>query len=364
MDNHRYAVIMAGGSGTRLWPMSRSAKPKQLLRLCPDGRSLLQESVRRLKGLFDYENIYIIAAENHLPPIAADLSELPNRNLIGEPTGRDTANAVGLSAAILHARDPHAVMGIFTADHLIEPKEKFQLAVRTAFETIENHPEYLCTFGIKPTCAHTGLGYIHRGAQIIDAPVSVHRVIAFKEKPDLATAQTYLASGQYYWNSGMFVWKTATILDQLAENLPENTARLKQIAQHYPNNGWNELAQKVYPQLKKISIDFAVMEKAKHVLVVELDCRWADVGSWSELEKITGLDPYGNAVLAKVTSTIDSRNNVIISSQPDHLVALIGAEDLIVVHTNDATLVCPKNQAQKIKELVAKLDQSDLKRYT
>jgi mannose-1-phosphate guanylyltransferase len=352
----RYAVIMAGGSGTRLWPMSRATRPKQLLPLCPDGRSLLRESVRRLSGLFAYEDIFIIAAKHHLKPIAEDLKELPKENLIGEPVGRDTANAVGLSAAILAARDPEATMGIFTADHLIEPIETFEAAMGLAYEMAEKHPEYLCTFGIKPTSPHTGLGYVHRGQAMEGSSAGTYKVQGFKEKPDLATAQQYLASGEYYWNSGMFVWKVSTILDQLKQHLPQNTGLLIELGKSYGQAGWDTKAAEIYPQLQKISIDFAVMEKAPKVMVVELACRWADVGSWPELEKVTGLDESGNAILSNLVGMMESKNNVIVSSEADHLVTLIGVEDMIVVHTPDATLVCSKSQAQKIKDMVAMVE--------
>jgi len=350
----RYAVIMAGGSGTRLWPMSRTDRPKQLLPLCPDGRSLLRESIRRLSGLFSSQDIFVIAAKHHLPAIAKDLVELPAENLIGEPVGRDTANAVGLSAAILGARDPEATMGIFTADHLIEPIETFGAAMGLAYEMAEKHPEYLCTFGIKPTSPHTGLGYVHRGQPMDKA--GTYEVLEFKEKPDLTTAREYVASGEYYWNSGMFVWKISTILEQLRRLLPQNAERLMELGKNYNQAGWEAMAEEVYPKLQKISIDFAVMEKAKRVMVVELDCRWADVGSWPELEKITGLDENGNAVLAKLVTMMESHHNVIVSSEADHLMTLIGVNEMIVVHTPDATLICSKSQAQKIKDMVAMLE--------
>lgn len=360
----RFAVIMAGGSGTRLWPMSRSSKPKQLLKLTPDGKSLLQASVQRLLGLFDLKNIYIITAADHVPAIREEFPEFPDENLIGEPVGRDTANAVGLSAAVLAARSPDCLMGIFTADHLIEPVDQFQKTVKTAFDHIEAQPESLATFGIKPTWAHTGLGYVHRGRLIGGSSIPTHHVLAFKEKPDQPTALSYVESGEYYWNSGMFVWRAATILDLLKRHLPENAEKLIDLGRQFGQDHWKKKAGEIYPQLKKISIDFAVMEKAQNVLVVEMNCRWVDIGSWSELENLTGLDDKGNALLAKCISTIDSRNNVIISSQDHHLIALIGIHDSIIVHTPDATLVCPKCEAQQIKQLVAQLEQQYEKKFT
>jgi len=355
---------MAGGSGTRLWPMSRSSKPKQLLRLTADGKSLLHVSLDRLLGLFDCKDIYIITAADHVAAIREEIPEFPAENLIGEPIGRDTANAIGLSAAILAARDPECLMGVFTADHLIEPKERFQAAVKAAFDTVEQHPECLATFGIKPSWAHTGLGYIHCGPSLGHGPVPACKVLGFKEKPDQPTALGYVESGEYYWNSGMFVWKTATILSLLEQHLPDNAQKLIDLGRDFGQSHWSRKACDIYPQLKKISIDFAVMEKARDVLVVELDCRWADIGSWPELQNITGLDGQGNALLAKYVATLDSQNNVIVSAQDHHLIALIGIRDCIVVHTPDATLVCPKSEAQQIKQLVAQIEQQHEKKYT
>ena len=352
----QYAVIMAGGSGTRLWPMSRSDKPKQLLKLHPNGISLLQISVERLRGIFDPKNIYIIATAGHIDPIAKETPEIPKENLIGEPIGQDTANAVGLSAAILAERDPDCTIGIFTADHIIEPIEKFHSAVKTAFQLVEKNPQTITTFGIKPTTPHTGLGYIHRGEPLNE---NCYKVQSFKEKPDKPTAENYLASGEYYWNSGMFVWKAKTILYLLKTHLPENAGKLIALAANWPNQ-----ANEIYPTLKKISIDFAVMEKAKNAAVVELDCRWADVGSWSELQNLTGLDKDNNAILAKTLTAIDTKNSVIVSTNENHMIALIGVEDMIIIHTDDATLICPKSQAQQIKTLVANLESQNGKKYT
>ncbi len=360
----RFAVIMAGGSGTRLWPMSRENMPKQLLKLTPEGKSLLRISIERLLGMFEYGQIYIIAAEHHIAPIAKEIPELPKENLIGEPVGRDTANAVGLSAAILAAKYPRATMGIFTADHLIEPVEKFQEALRLAYEAVEKNPKYLATFGVKPTWAHTGLGYIHRGESFVENSGNIYRVTEFKEKPDYKTAEQYLASGEYYWNSGMFVWKVDTILEELSQHLPVNAEKLIELGKAYSQADWQTKAAKVYPTLEKISIDFAVMEKAENVIVVELDANWADVGNWTELKNITGLDETNSAVLADTLCRIDSHDNVIVSSDSAHLIGLIGVRDMIVIHTPDATLVCPKSESQKIKQLVAEIKDKYKGKYT
>lgn len=355
---------MAGGPGTRLWPMSRKARPKQLLPFGPNGRSLLRVSLDRLTGCFDHDHIYVIAGDDQLPAIRSELPELPDANLIGEPAARDTANAVGLACAVVAARDPDGTVCVVTADHIIEPIDRFQNAVETALAQIEARPDFLGTFGIKPTWPHPGLGYIHTGQVLDQTAVPTYTVEAFKEKPDPATAQVYLDSGQYYWNSGMFVWKAETIVHCLKTFLPQNAPLLIDLAQTFGRDGWNQSAQHVYDRLEKISIDFAVMEKARNVLVVELDCSWADVGNWSELKNVTGTDPAGNAVLAERLVAVDSRDNILVSETDTHLVAAVGVTNLIVIHTRDATLICSKDHAQKIKTLVAQLDQTFPNQYT
>lgn len=351
----RYALIMAGGQGTRLWPMSRRATPKQLLPFAHGGTSLFRTTLDRLERIFDPQNVYVIAGEDQLPPMREALGDVPEGNFIGEPSVRDTANAIGLGCAILAPKDPDGTVGVFTADHIIEPIDTFQHAVLAALNAVETHPDYLGTLGIKPRSAHPGLGYIHRGRPLGKTDVPTFEVKGFKEKPDQTTAEQYLASGEYYWNSGMFVWKLATIMAELRKHLPHNALLLEELASLFGKPDWPRRSRQVYDQLEKISIDFAVMEKAEKVLTVELDCHWADVGTWGELQNVTGLDESGNAVLADRLLAFDSKDNVVVSSQGDHLIATIGIKDLIVVHTPDATLICTKDQAQRIKELVSQL---------
>lgn len=342
----RYAVILAGGAGRRLWPLSREGRPKQLLPLIA-GKSLLQLAVERLQGLYDIRNILIVTNAEYADQVAAAVPSLPRENILGEPSGRDTANAVCLGALVVARRSPDATMAVFTADHIIRPVEEFTGCIRVACETAEAHPDALLTFGVKPTWPHTGLGYIHRGERI--GADGVYRVQAFREKPDHFTARRYVESGEYYWNSGMFVWKVATILGALRQYLPESVRRLDE-ALDSPDT--RAALNRAYPELQKISIDFAVMEKASNVIVVELTCEWLDVGSWPNLAEVSEIDEDGNAVVAASTALLDSERNVVVS-EDDHLIAMLGMDDCIVVHSKDATLVCHKSESQRLKELVA-----------
>ncbi len=353
----RYAVIMAGGSGTRLWPLSRKSRPKQLLHILGE-KSLLSLAVSRVRGLVEPENIYIVTNAQYAQAVRDESPELPAANVIGEPQGRDTANAIGLAAAILAGKDPQAVMGVFTADHIIEPVEIFGRTLGRAFELAEKRPESLITFGLEPTWAHTGLGYIHAGEPISseEDDYQAFKVRSFKEKPSGELAREYCQSGEYYWNSGMFVWQVKTILEQLQRFLPKSYTKLQQIAQNWDGDDGAETFERVFPTLEKISIDYAVMEKASAVLVVVLPCSWVDLGSWSTLSEVLGADKQGNIVAASSAELIESKNNIIVS-EDEHLFALIGVEDLVVVHSPQATLVCHKSQAQRVKELVARLEE-------
>lgn len=351
------AVIMAGGSGTRLWPLSRRDRPKQLLRLL-GGRSLLRLSYERLQGSFPDEAICVIAGQEHLPAIAAELPELPAANLIGEPCGRDTANAVALAAAVAEARWPGATMGVFTADHVISPAERFTSAVRHGLDKVAAHPSALVTFGIVPIEPSTGMGYIRRGEAL---GVGVHRVRQFKEKPDEPTARAYLSSGEYCWNSGMFAWRCETILEHIRRRLPETFEIVTSVAAEWGSERARQRLAEGYPRLQRISIDFAVMEHADNVLVVDMDVNWHDLGSWTALRAVQQVDAAGNVVSGEVVS-LDARNNVFVSDG-DHLLAAVGISDLVVVHSRDATLICRSADAQRLKELLAEVERRHGDRY-
>jgi mannose-1-phosphate guanylyltransferase len=342
----RHALIMAGGSGTRLWPLSRRKRPKQLLKLF-DGASLLQHSRRRLKGIFPAENIWVITSVDHLDLVAEQLPDIPRDNLIGEPMVRDTANAIGLAAHLLARRDPDGVMAVFTADHLISPQDEFAEAIELGLAAAKQFPESLITFGIIPATPHTGYGYIHRGEPVGEG---TYRVTAFKEKPSLEVAESYLQSGQYFWNSGMFAWRVSAILTELERCLPVNCRTLAELARDWERLAGTEQLAARFAGLERISIDFSVMERARSVLTVEMDCRWLDLGSWSSIAGTREADAQGNTRIAPQSLVVDGRGNIIVS-ESDHLVAIMGLDDVVVVHGQDATLICRREHEQRIKEL-------------
>jgi mannose-1-phosphate guanylyltransferase len=338
---------MAGGAGVRLWPLSRKGRPKQVLRLF-GGTSLLRQSFERIAAVLEPERVHVITSHSHLPFVAKELPELPPANLIGEPVGRDTANAVGLSAAVLARRDPEAVIGVFTADHIITPTDRFCTAVERAYQIAEQHPDALVTMGIRPTRADTNYGYIWRGDRITEGVFDVRK---FTEKPTVAKAMKYLASGEYYWNSGMFTWRAATILGQLQKHLPRSYRAICEIADAWTTDERQQKLESLYPELMKISIDFAVMERADRVLVVEMGCHWVDVGSWPAMESVVSADGDGNVSACSRVIHLGSRGNIVVSEEK-HLIATIGVDDLVIVHSPDATLICTKRDAAGIKELV------------
>jgi mannose-1-phosphate guanylyltransferase len=354
----------------RLWPLSRGTQPKQLLSIVK-GKSLLQMSYERLRGILPADRIYVCTGSKHGQAVLENLPELPKENLLGEPEGRDTANAVGFSAAILKKRDPDAVLAVVTADHVIEPVDVFQSALKTAFTVASETPEALVTFGIIPTHGHTGLGYVHRGESLSlkTGTKGAFRVQAFREKPDKATADRYVESGRYYWNSGMFVWRADTVLSELAIHLPEAAKGYVAIAEAWGTPRQDAVLNEVYPKLQKISIDFAVMEPASQgkgkarVMTVEMPVQWLDIGSWPALAETLPTDDHDNASDCATCVFLDSDNNIVISRQAEHLISTIGVSDMIIIHTPDATLICPKGEAQRVKELVGKVKEKFGERF-
>ncbi|HEY4329323.1 MAG TPA: mannose-1-phosphate guanylyltransferase [Phycisphaerae bacterium] len=360
----RYAVIMAGGAGTRLWPMSRTGRPKQMLPLidAPGGAvSLLQLSAGRLRGLVEPSNIYICAGAAYAEGILRDLPMLPESQILAEPVGRDTANAVGFSAAVLAKRDPEAAVAVLTADHVIEPVDVFQGALKRAFEAVESKAELLVTFGIVPTFPATSYGYVQQGKEVLPG---VYEVKTFKEKPKEELARQYFLDKSFAWNSGMFVWKARTILGQLKEHFPAAYAGHMRIAEAWGTARQAEVLGAEYAALPKGQIDTAVMEKAPHVAVIPMPVKWLDVGSWPSYGQVLGEDEDGNRRGGVgLAEHLGSKGMLTVSEVAGHLIATIGCENLIVIHTPRATLVCPAKDAESIKQLVAKVEKAHGKEF-
>lgn len=349
----RYAVILAGGSGTRLWPWSRTQHPKQLLPLV-EGRSLLKLAFERLEEVVAPQHRIICAGAMHQKAICAELDDLPLDQYLAEPTGRDTAAALGYCAAVLHRRDPQAVIAVCTADHIIEPEPVFREALEQAFVLAEARADTLITFGIEPKSASTAYGWLQLGRPDGEAFV----LDRFCEKPNLATAETFFAAGpgKYLWNSGMFVWRAEAFLHALERYEPEMFLDLQRIAASHATPSREQIVEQLYPRLKKISVDFAVMERAAsdasmQVLALPLRLNWIDVGSWNRFAEVRAPDERGNAIAAQSHTLIDTSRTLIASDDPNHLIAVIGCEDLIIVHTKDATLVCRADRAEDVKRL-------------
>jgi mannose-1-phosphate guanylyltransferase len=369
----RYAMIMAGGSGTRLWPMSREGQPKQLIRFVhrDDGSvvSLLQIAAERMGGLVPAERAYICTGERYREQIREGMAGLDDAHILGEPEPRDTVNAVAFGAAVFAKEDPDAVFAVLTADQLITPEGAFNAAMDLGFRLAEEDGSRLVTFGITPTFAATGYGYVEKGSPVVtrlsgaDAAFSVAR---FVEKPPREKAEAYLASGRFFWNSGMFVFRASRFLELYERYMPENAAGIRKIAAAWGTGEQRAVLEKVYPTLKKTSVDYGVMEPASRdgepIVGVEMPVEWLDVGSWPSYGETIRPDAAGNRVAGLRVASHGSSNNIVIGEgggDRDHLVALVGCEDLIVVRTARATLVMPRGQAEALKGLHGGLGKGD-----
>lgn len=355
--SNRYAMIMAGGSGTRLWPMSRAATPKQLVPVIGE-ESLLQLAALRLEGLIPHERQLVCASESWRVGIQAALPTLTDTNWIGEPMGRDTVNAVALTAAILARRDPNAVFAVLTADHVIEPIGMFQQCIARGFEIAEADPTRLVTFAITPTFAATQYGYVEYGEPLA-ADGSVLRCARFVEKPDAVRAKEYVESGTFGWNSGMFVFHAQGFLDALKRYRPSNHAGILRLQAAWDTPEQSMALAAVYPTLPKISVDYAVMEPASQdtafsVVTVPMSVSWKDVGSWTTYAALLSEDPEGNRVTGEAMP-VACKDTMVVNREPGHLVCALGCDNLIVVHTPDATLVVRADMAERVKELVGEL---------
>ncbi len=359
-----YAVIMAGGMGKRLWPLSRQKRPKQVLKLI-DGQTLLRCCYERLVPIFETKNIIVLTNAGYVDVVRENLPELPSDNVIAEPAVRDTSGAIGLVSTVLTKHDPQATIAVVTADQIIKPIEVLQQAIKDALVFVNNNPGSMITFGIQPTFASTGLGYIkcNNAREYPGCKNKIYSVEAFKEKPNEQKAAEYINTGQYFWNSGMFVWKAKTILDNLHKFLPEAAGPLTRIQADWGSPNQQKTLRDWFVKLPKISIDFAVMEKADNVHAIKLDCRWLDLGSFAALADIISPDRNNNIVISDTNELLNCKDSIIVTEDKGHLIAAIGAENMVVVHSPDATLVCRIDQTDKLKELLELIKQHNGEKF-
>ncbi len=357
-----YAVIMAGGGGTRLWPLSKKQHPKQMLQIFGD-QSLFQIAVARLHGLIDDKNIFVVTTKELFAGLSPTVPGIASDQYLLEPQPRGTASVVGLAAAVLSLQNPKAVMSVLTADHIIRNVSLFQQLLTNAAHVASKG--WLVTLGIKPTFAATGYGYIQTGTRLSEfSSISAHLVEKFIEKPDLKTADKMLADGSHVWNSGMFIWRVDVVLDQFRRLMPELYTKLMQIKDSWNTPDRDNVLAAVWPTITPQTIDYGIMEKADQVAVLPAEgLEWNDVGSWSSLTDVIDADEAGNILLAKSNIVLDTKSSIILEQDPQKLIATLGITDLVIVDTEEALLVCKRDDAQRIKEIVQILKDRKLEQF-
>lgn len=350
-----HAIVMAGGSGTRFWPSSRAILPKQLLPLAGN-KTLLQDTIGRLEGLLPPERIMVVTNSRLTDAVHIQLPELPPHAVVGEPCKRDTAPCIGLAALLVLKNDPDATMAVMPSDHVIEPAIGFRRALEQAEALVDTNPGRLITFGIRPTSPSPSYGYIQQGEQLTtssgDAPT--HLVAQFREKPPIEVAEEYLAAGTYLWNAGIFVWRAATIIEALSRHQPDCLAHLQKIASAWEGPNFQKVFAEEFAAIKGVSIDYAVLEHAEDVAVIEAPFSWDDLGGWSAVARQRGVDSSGSTIVGRHLS-IDS-GGLIVHTDQDHLVVTLGLEDMLVVHTDDATLIARRSHEEQIRRVVSELE--------
>jgi mannose-1-phosphate guanylyltransferase len=362
-NNDRFVIIMAGGRGERFWPVSREKTPKQLVALL-GSRSFLQQAVDRVLPIVPLKNILVITNAVQAPEVRRQLPKLPAENVVAEPQGRDTCAAVTLGAAIVGQRSINGVMAVLPADHVIPEEKKFQQVLGDSFD-LASRGQVIVTIGIKPSEPATGYGYIRVG-NVLPPPQGVksYKTTFFKaeqfvEKPNFEKAQEYVASGQYRWNAGMFIWSFVTVTQGLEKHQPEMAAACQRWFKAAGTPKLNKILAREYPEIKKVSIDYALMEHAQNVVVADGSFDWDDLGSWTALARHLKADAEGNCAVADFVH-VDAARNIIFDARTKNRtpIAVVGQRDTILVQTDDAVLLAHKSQAQKIKELVKRLAES------
>jgi mannose-1-phosphate guanylyltransferase len=361
--DHTYAVIMAGGSGTRLWPVSRKDHPKHTLPLLGE-RTLFQTTVDRLTGFLPVERILVVTATNHAAALRQQAPQLPGENFLLEPEPRGTASVIGLAAVALLHRDPEAVMTILPSDHYIHNRDLFHLILRVAVEVAQK--DYLVTLGITPTFPATGYGYIQFSDLLPEQfAYPVYRVLQFKEKPGETEALDMMRSGDHSWNSGMFIWKVKAILKEIARQMPKLYDTLEHLQKTWGNSDKKQaVLEKEWPVLETKTIDYGIMENAEQVAVLPASgLGWSDVGNWDSLFDVLLPDESGNIVFGGKHMGLDTNSSLVYGNGENRLVVTIGVDDLIIVDSGDVLLVCRKDQAQKVREIVARLSKEKQDRF-
>ena len=366
-----HAVIIAGGSGTRLWPESRESKAKQFLSFESD-QTMIAATVRRLDPLVSIDRVCVVTGRSMVDNVRTSLPDLDSERILGEPAARNTAPCIGLAAVRLLHDDPDATMIVLPADHIIRPEDVFRNTLQFAAELVEESPDRLITLGVKPTFPSTSYGYIQRNARL-HSPVAEkwkflttpYHVVRFHEKPPVETAEKFLADGNFGWNAGIFVWKAKTILELLQHFEPDIAERLDRIAQSIETPQYAAVLDEQFPLMKKISIDYAVMERADAIMMLDATFEWDDVGTWCSLDRIYSdhHDAAENLAVGPKLLAINSSGCVVRGSDPQHLFALLGLEDLIVVQTADATLIARKDQEESVRRVIDELRKRDWNEY-
>lgn len=361
MNKHDYAVIMAGGGGTRLWPLSRRETPKQMLRLSGQ-RTMFQLAVDRLEGLFPPERILVVTVAEQAEKLRKQEPRIPEENYLLEPMPRGTASVVGLAAVAIQHRDPDGAMVVLTADHFIQEAERFRSLLMSALDAARDG--FLITLGIHPSGPATGYGYIQRGEKEGSyRNVDAYRVVRFKEKPDETAAKQFIESGDHYWNSGMFIWKVDRILAEIHRQMPQLAAVLAPIADAWGRADRDEVLNIHWPDIQPETVDYGIMENAERVVVLPaVDLGWSDIGSWDSLYDVLSADQNGNILIDTDHFGIDTQSVLICSGNKKRLVVTIGVSDIVVVDTEDALLICSRDQAQKVKQVVNHLKESSLEK--
>lgn len=354
-----YCLIMAGGSGTRFWPRSRVSKPKQYLSLFGD-QSLIQESVLRFVNFIPEESIYIVSAKGQKDVLEEQTTNLPNKNLIYEPVGKNTLPAIGLAALFISEKDPDGILIVSPSDHLIQNDELFRQTIESA-ALIAEMKDGIVTIGITPKFPATGYGYVQTAEEIqVGQAIKSYAVNQFVEKPNLEVATGYLESGGFYWNSGIFVFKVSVFLESVKKYAPELYADLMRIKEHIGLDSYEEALDRIYNEVKSISIDYGILEKANNVFLVQGDFIWNDLGSWEEVYKYDKKDENQNAHAGEVV-LLDTKNSYVYA--PNSLVAVVGLDDVIVVQEGDTILVCKRDRAEDIKAVVGEITRRKLDQY-